>query len=178
MSELLVSDTSVLIDLERGGILAALFQLPYTVGVPDLLFQRELSTWEDADWHRFGLKVLELDDAGVALAQTYRSRDRRLSAADAFALALAKRGPHILLAGDGAVRAMADVEGVHCHGVLWVLDELSRCGTLNPRQLHEALRAVSAHPRCRLPTVEVRRRLDRYQRQVSHSEIGEKENGN
>lgn len=162
MPELLVSDTSVLIDLDRGGILAALFQLPFEVGVPDLLFQRELSTWANTDWPQLGLKVLTLDHGGVTLAQTYRSRDRRLSAADAFALALARTGPHMLLAADGAVREMAAAEGVECHGVLWVLDELEHAGLLTPQQLLDALTSICQHPRCRLPAGEVRRRQERY----------------
>ena len=37
MVVLLVSDTSVLIDLERGGLLDAVFGLPFQVAVPDLL---------------------------------------------------------------------------------------------------------------------------------------------
>lgn len=39
MATLLVSDTSVLIDLERGGMLAALFELPFEVGVPDVMYE-------------------------------------------------------------------------------------------------------------------------------------------
>ena len=38
----LVSDTSVLIDLERGGFLEAIFSLPYEFAVPDVLYHREL----------------------------------------------------------------------------------------------------------------------------------------
>ena len=38
----LVSDTSVLIDLERGGFLEAAFSLSWQFAVPDLLFEREL----------------------------------------------------------------------------------------------------------------------------------------
>ena len=39
MATLLVSDTSVLLDLERGGMLATLFQLPFEVGVPDVMLR-------------------------------------------------------------------------------------------------------------------------------------------
>ena len=45
MATLLVSDTSVLIDLQRGGILHTIFQLPFDIGVPDVLFERELKDW-------------------------------------------------------------------------------------------------------------------------------------
>ena len=135
--------------------------------MPDLLFERELSTWDGTDWKQLGLKVLTLDNAGVSLAQTFRARDRRLSAADAFALALAKTGPHMLLAGDGAVRDVAGAEGIECHGVLWVLDELRRSHILSPHRSLEALQAICQHPRCRLPASEVKRRMELYRQEAN-----------
>jgi hypothetical protein len=39
---ILVSDTSVLIDLERGGLLEAIFGLPHEFAVPDVLYDREM----------------------------------------------------------------------------------------------------------------------------------------
>jgi len=39
---ILVSDTSVLIDLERAQLLEGIFRLPFEFAVPDLLFEREL----------------------------------------------------------------------------------------------------------------------------------------
>lgn len=41
---ILVSDTSVLIDLERGHFLDACFRLPFEFAVPDLLYRRELAS--------------------------------------------------------------------------------------------------------------------------------------
>ena len=40
--KVLVSDTSVLIDLERGSLLETSFRLPFEFAVPDLLYQQEL----------------------------------------------------------------------------------------------------------------------------------------
>jgi len=37
---ILVSDTSVLIDLERGGLLEAVFTLAHEFAVPDVLYDR------------------------------------------------------------------------------------------------------------------------------------------
>lgn len=39
----LVSDTSVLIDLERANLLEEMFLLPFEFAVPDLLYGRELA---------------------------------------------------------------------------------------------------------------------------------------
>jgi hypothetical protein len=164
MATLLVSDTSVLIDLDRGAILHEIFKLPFDVGVPDLLYQRELKNWHGPDLVPMGLRVLSLDGAGVSLGQSYRVRERRLSLIDAFALALAKTGGHVLLAGDGTLRALAEAEDVECHGALWVLDELEQHGVLTAEQLLNALVLISGHRRCRLPKAEIQVRLARYRR--------------
>lgn len=155
----LVSDTSVLIDLDRGGLFIWVFG-SFQLAVPDLLFERELRDWVDPDLLSLGLMVLSLDGEGVALAQSYRKREPKLSLPDAFALALAKTGRHVLLAGDASLRALAAVEEVEVHGVLWLIDELEARG-VEPAELARALGAIVGHPRCRLPRHEVQRRLTR-----------------
>lgn len=165
MATLLVSDTSVLVDLDRGGMLDEIFQLPYDIGVPDVLYDSELEEWEGPKLVGLGLRILVLDGDGVALAQRYRGQDPRLSLPDAFALALAKTENHILLAGDEGLRTLARVEKVRVHGVLWVLDQLEQKGVAADALLR-ALTAISVHPRCRLPHVEIKSRLERYKKGI------------
>jgi len=50
MTEVLVSDTSVLIDLERGLRVEPAFRLLYRFAVPDLLYVRELHAQSDIDY--------------------------------------------------------------------------------------------------------------------------------
>src|SRR5437868_808350 len=166
MPVLLVSDTSVLIDFQRGGILETVFRLPFELGVPDVLYERELRGWDGPALEPLGLRVLVLDGDGLTLAQSYRQREPRLSLPDALALALAKTGDHILLAGDASLRAQAELEDVQCHGVLWILDALEEHGIMSAAALVRALVAITEHPRCRLPKAEVQRRLERYRRGV------------
>lgn len=166
MPNLLVSDTSVLIDLDRGGLLEVLFQLPLGVAVPDVLYVSELASWRGKELMEFGLRVLELDESGVSLAQGYTTEDRRISVPDAFALALAKTGGHILLTGDQHLRSLANNEGVHCHGLLWVIDEFEVAGLVKLRRLLSGLDRIAGHPRCRLPGDHVRDRQDRYRRRI------------
>jgi len=167
MPVLLVSDTSVLIDLERGGVLGAAFALPMGFAVPDVLYERELRTWPASNLEQAGLRILALASEGVELAQEYRRREPRLSVPDAFALALAKTFGYVLLAGDASLREQADVERVECHGVLWVFDALYDQGILSGGQLAEALRRLAAHKRCRLPRGEIQKRIERYERDTS-----------
>ena len=61
-----VADSSVLIDLERGAFFAAAVALALEFCVPDLAYRRELEAFGGGGrLVHMGLRVLELDDAGV-----------------------------------------------------------------------------------------------------------------
>ena len=154
-----VSDTSVLIDLERGTLLEAAFRLPFAFAVPDLLYEQELKANDGARLLELGLRISELDGDGVAAALAYRSREPALSLPDCFALALAVRSEWTLLTGDAALRKLAEELRVDCHGLLWLLDLMLSEQAATHRDLHSGLLAISRHPRCRLPKAEVRKRL-------------------
>ena len=61
----LVSDTSVIIDLERGELLESVFQLAVDFAVPDLLFHRELAGPLGDRLLALGLRVEELSPGEV-----------------------------------------------------------------------------------------------------------------
>ncbi len=64
--KVLVSDTSVLIDLDRGVLVEAAFRLPFAFTVPDVLYERELRKHGGPDLVELGLRVEELDgDDGI-----------------------------------------------------------------------------------------------------------------
>jgi predicted nucleic acid-binding protein len=144
----LVSDTSVIIDLERGALLADLFRLPFEFVVPDLL--------------ALGLRVGELTSAELTRATTVRRERKELSTADTFAFAIAEARQWTLLTGDGGLRRLAADCHVSFHGVLWIFDQFEKSQQVPLPRLHAGLTALSAHPRCRLPMADVRQRLNRY----------------
>src|SRR5258706_15291236 len=96
---ILVSDTSVLIDLERGDLIPCAFKLSATFAVPDVLYERELRDHGGEELMKLGLKVESLDGNGVELAMRHRQVQRHLTVPDSFALALAKRNGWTLLTG-------------------------------------------------------------------------------
>ena len=157
--EVLVSDTSVLIDVERGSLLDACFNLPFSFVVPDLLYRRELEEHGGPGLIQRGLRVEELQADGVLLALGYRRSNRSLSLPDSFALALAKLNSWTLLSGDGELRELARSEEVACHGVLWLIDQLFEHGAASADQVCACIRAIASHPRCRLPRNEIRKRI-------------------
>ena len=158
----LVSDTSVLIDLERGSLLETAFRLPYEFAVPDLLYEREIKDYNGAELLALGLRVEELDEHAVTAALEFRRRKSALSLPDSFALALAQAQSWMLLTGDGTLRALADEEDVDCHGTLWMFDQMHAESVANPQDLHNGLYAISTHRRCRLPRAGMNKQLRKY----------------
>lgn len=160
----LVSDTSVIVDLERGNLLEAVFRLDWEFAVPDLLFTEELEEYSGQQLLELGLQIAQLDGAGVQQALKCRQEIPQLSLPDAFAATLAQLNDWTLLTGDSALRRYAESIAVPCHGVLWVIDELESSGALGRSVLHTALSEISSHPRCRLPRGEVSKRLRKFGR--------------
>lgn len=158
----LVSDTCVLIDLERGSLLESALRLPFTFAVPDLLYKRELENHGGDYLLRLGLTSEGLDGNGVALAREYRRRRRSLSFPDSLALALAKTNSWTLLSGDAELRTMAADERVDCHGVLWLTDRMFEHDPAGAIDLCKGLEAIRDHPRCWLPKAEITKRLRVY----------------
>lgn len=160
--DVLVSDTSVVIDLERAQLIEHIFALPYRFVVPDALYEQELKEFGGPRLVELGLQVRVLTGEQVREAQRLRGLERRISIHDSYALSLAKAEAAILLAGDAAMRRLAEVEEVRCHGVLWVFDRLEEHRIVNAAALHAGLSRVVAHPRCWLPADAVNQRLRRY----------------
>jgi len=159
---ILVSDTSVLIDLERGGLLESAFSCGLTMVVPDLLYERELAAANGPLLRRLGLGVVALAPDEVTFAQQLRTRRPSLSLADCFALSCARRPDHALVTGDRLLRTEAQSQQCPVYGLLWVLDQMGASNRIGAELLHEGLTRISNHPRCRLPKADVLARLQRW----------------
>jgi hypothetical protein len=156
---ILVSDSSVLIDLERGGLLETTFLCGLTLVVPDLLYENELKDWNGPYLVQLGLSITVLTSDEVQLAQEVLNLRSALSPVDCFALACATRPNHTLLAGDGALRAEALARKLTCSGLLWLLDQMLASAKVSTQVLCEGLTKICQDRRCRLPKSEVERRL-------------------
>jgi hypothetical protein len=159
---ILVSDTSVLIDLERGGLLDSAFSCGLTMVVPDLLYARELEADNGPLLRHLGLGVVALAPDEVAYAPQLRKEQPGLSLPDCFALSCARRPDHALVTGDKLLRREAQTRQCAVYGLLWILDQMESSGGIGTTLLHEGLTRISSHPRSRLSTSEVRARLQRW----------------
>lgn len=161
---ILVSDTSVLIDLERAALLEEMFLLPFAFAVPDLLFGRELAGELGDRLLQLGLRIEVLTPAELRRATMVNRQHARLSVPDTFAFAIAEARGWGLLTGDGTLRELAVAEKIDMHGVLWLFDQLADGSHVTFGRLHSGLSKLFGHPRCRLPANEVRQRLTRFAR--------------
>lgn len=157
---ILVSDTSILIDLERGGLLEAAFSCGLTMVVPDLLYETELEPENGPYLRKLGLGVIALTPDEVTLAQQLRAERKALSLADCFALSCATRTNHALVTGDKILRSEAMTRIGTVYGLLWILDQMAVSGSVSTAMLYDGLSRISSHPRCRLPHADVRARLN------------------
>jgi hypothetical protein len=158
---LLISDANILIDMEVGGLLQAMFQLEHQFGVPDVLFVEELAK-HHPKLPAMGLKVLPLQAAAVqdALALLTRHGASGVSRNDILSLALARQEGCPLLTGDRRLRDAAEAEQTEVHGTLWLVEQLVLSGVIGPDRARGAYDAMRSNGR-RLPWPEVQRQLRR-----------------
>jgi predicted nucleic acid-binding protein len=158
----LVLDASVIIDLERGGLLETTFKLSEVFVTPDLLYQNELEAEGGPYLLELGLRVVELDPDEMVIAQKKAKDNRKLSNADCWAAVMAMRDDHRLLTGDGLLRSFANDNNIPCSGVLWILDRIFDAEVVSPMVLVEGLSRIKQHPRCWLPEQEISSRIAKW----------------
>ena len=159
---LLISDANILIDMSVAGLLEAMFSLPESFAVPDVLFAEELSE-RHPELLSFGLTTLTLDGAGVREATMVMASCTGRAAPslnDVFALMLAKQVGGVLLTGDRRLRELTETRysDIKVRGTLWLVQRLQEHGLLET----DAARAAYWRMRqsgSRLPWGEVNRQL-------------------
>jgi hypothetical protein len=157
-----VLDTSVAVDLHRGGLLDAFFKLPAKYMVPDILYEDELKDWFGEALMANGLNIEQLDETEVARAREFMRRCPSLSLVDAYALSLAVRGKHTILAGAKDIRELGEAVDLEVRGVLHVFDLIEEAQIMPPASLHTCLATMCRHRRVRLPQEEVDVRFAKY----------------
>ncbi|WBA10522.1 PIN domain-containing protein [Salinivibrio kushneri] len=149
MQQLLISDANILIDMEEGGLLEAMFQLPYNFATPDILFYEELEE-EHAHLPGLGLALKEVSSESMMYAMQLTGTYTKASRNDCFALALAKQEQCPLLTGDMALRVAAEKEAAIVKGTIWLVVQLVVHQQINIEKARDAYRQMQANGR-RLP---------------------------
>lgn len=157
--QLLVTDVNVLIDMDAGGLLKAMFKLDYSFAVPDILFEEELKA-QHPELPHLGLKVLELNEEAVKYAEqlAIEYEQTGVSRNDLITLALASQEACPLLTGDSRLRQVCDVEKVDVHGTLWLVGQMIEQKVIGLAAARRAYRTMREAGR-RLPWDEVERQI-------------------
>ena len=162
--KVLVSDSSILIELSKRELLDKMFQLAFEFAVPDLLFHEELidlGSYSRRDLLGLGLRVESLDAEGVEVAIAYQYERPALSLVDSFALALASHQGWNLLTEDRIMRSVADSKGIEHRDAIWVIDNMLQAGILSASQVVAVLEAMRDDPRCPVPKPDLAVRIRR-----------------
>jgi predicted nucleic acid-binding protein len=164
--QILISDTSCLIDLRQASLLEAFVQLPYDLVISDVLFEEELVQFSNTEKEliKKKLRILSLPDEGVLRVQSINRDYPALSLNDCFAFVLAEQTPDcILMTGDGNLRKLATRSSIEVHGVLWGIDEMYKARVATVNQLYSALLIFKADSTVRLPNHNLNSWIKRYQ---------------
>ncbi len=163
--EIIVNDSSCLIDLRKGGLLTSALLLPFRFIVALPLVEAELNDFSKEDWQDLyarGMKVVDLDAKQVERAFALKTIYPGLSAYDCFSLALVESTKAaILLTGDQQLRGRAVALGVNVHGVLWICDQIEQAASMSFSDLADALEKLQSDPLVFLPDAEVRQRIEK-----------------
>ena len=161
----LIADSSCVIDLHKVALLVPLFELPYTIVMPQSLLDDELIRLTDREKRELidlGLQARHLDAAGLIQAERYYDRYPALTWNDCLAMRMAEEvEAAILLTGDGLLRRIATEKAIDVHGVIWALDELDRLDVVEPSNLAVAIEALMDDPLVYLPDRVLLQRLNR-----------------
>ena len=163
MIQLIVSDTSCLIDLHKVRLLPVMLKLPHRFIVPPPVRHSEMLDLTDGEWRGLehaGLVAPDPPFEQVEEALALRTQHPALSLADCACLVETRhRANGVLLTGDRRLRRLAEAAGLCVHGVLWIVDELWRFGVCCATRLISALETWRDDPTVFLPRREIERRL-------------------
>lgn len=158
-----VIDTSVLIDLFHGDVLADFFRIPGDIITTDIVV-KEIELPPAQLVLGLGLTQRSLPGESILEIQDIRSKHNNLSIADISALVLAKKEKTILLTGDSDLRKTASNDhGLDVHGTLWILDTLLESGIIGYSKATLALEKMIANGSW-FPRDEVTRRFEAWKR--------------
>lgn len=154
---LIISDASVLIDIECGELTSAMFSLPFQFAVPDTLFVEELSE-RHGHLLQFGLISKSMNGELVAEAYNLHQQHTKPSVNDMLALTLAKHERAQLLTGDKALREVAAKLSIEVHGTIWLVKQILDSGKITVDVAREAFQRMK-NSGSRLPWGEIEKLL-------------------
>lgn len=119
----LILDTSICIDLAKGGLLAIMGTLSPRPAIPDITFA-ELVEPSGEEVLAAGIEVVSITANGVSRAAELADSYGGVSTPDIYCLVACEELQRTLATADRALTKTAHAVGVRAHGMLWLLDQL------------------------------------------------------
>lgn len=165
--QIIVSDTSCLVDIRKASLLKAFARMPYNILIPDVLFEEEFLKFSERDKSLLldnGVYIVEIPAEGVAEAQALYIQNPALTLNDCFAYVVARQHEDsILLTGDSGLRTLAQNSGIEVHGVLWVLDEFYKYELASVKKIYTTLLQFEEDKTVHLPIRALRSRIRKFE---------------
>jgi hypothetical protein len=147
--QLLVSNSSILLGLERANLLVPLLALPLEISITDLLYEREVKGYNGPALQKLGLCIRPLTAEMVASASIqYRSITPTLCRDETQALILAKQSALSLLGSHPTLARIAQAQNVPFFWLKDALVLLLEQQVLSDRIFHQRIHAMHTSVRC------------------------------
>ncbi len=165
--KVIISDSSAIIDLQKGDLLEVFFKLDFEFVIADVLLESELIglSAKERKLLKKNMLVASLDGQGVERAIEIQATSSALSSPDTFSLVVAENYPSsILLTGDKRMRIKAEELNIESHGVLWVIEKLDAGKLVIRKGLIEVLECWREDRLVRLPEDEIDKLIKRFKK--------------
>jgi len=159
---LLISDANILIDMKVGGIIEAMFRLPFSYATPEILFNQELQAYHP-ELPDLGLKLLELEPAGIQRVVELGESYTGVSSNDLAALVLAEQTKSTLLTGDNRLRQVSIEQNIDVHGTVWLVEETLVAKEISIDQAKVAYQLMEEDG-SRLPTEDIKKQIQYFRK--------------
>ncbi|GMR21673.1 MAG: hypothetical protein BMS9Abin36_2277 [Gammaproteobacteria bacterium] len=159
---LIISDSNIFIDMEVGGLTRRIFQLPESIGTPNVLYDEELAI-QHPELPVLGLLILDVQTEYMLLADRWQDCYPDPTFNDLSAMALAKQEQCPLLTGDKQLRIAAACESIEVHGTLWLMERMYGEGIINLKRSEQAY-AEMLRVKRRLPWDEVEKQISKWKK--------------
>lgn len=146
----LITDTSILVDLERLGLLQHAGRLSHKLHIVDIVLKVECS-FNERQIIDCGFNIVSM--SGDELLEAYRieADTGKITIYDSMSYIFAREHGMVLATGDGPLRRLADNTGVKYVGLLWFIKEMSLQGIIKHEAAKQALVTIKLDKRFRIP---------------------------
>ncbi len=135
MTDVVVNDTSILIDLIKLGLLEVFVHSKFELWIPDFVNNEITGQKDEFEKHIKYFHIYEFTSEEVFELYVKHANNPELSLVDISVLHVAEKKGVVLCTSDNALRKKAQNFGVDAHGLLWILEEMLRQSVLRKHEV-------------------------------------------